>query len=102
MKQPPDCLAVDRWRGSLDPIEWREAVVVAGNRIGAVSEQNLDGLHKARLGGVVERRGVPAVGSLPGDALVVNARTMTQERRDVVGVILAPLVAGAHEPDPRP
>ena len=50
----------------------------------------------------MERRGVPAVVSLPGEALVVDTRTMAQERRDIVGVILASLVAGAREPDPRP
>src|SRR5207249_854633 len=101
-KHPPNRLAIDRWSCALDPIERRAAVVVTGGRIGAVREKNLDGFHKSRLGGVVQRRGAPAVGSLPGEALVVDTRPMTQERRDKVGVILAPLVAGAHQPDPRP
>jgi len=101
-KHAPNRRAINRRRGALDPIEGREAVVVAGDRIGAVREQNLDGSHKAGLGGVVQRRGVPAVGPLSGEALVVDTCTMTQERRDKLGVVLSSLVAGACEPDPRP
>src|SRR5262245_33990021 len=100
MKHPPNCPAIDRWCSPLHPIERRAAVVVAGARIGAVREQNLDGVHEAGLGSVMERRGAPAVGSLSDEALVVDTGTVAQEGRDKVGVILAPLVAGAREPDP--
>src|SRR5439155_827275 len=40
--------------------------------------------------------------AIPAFLFVGATRPMTQERRDKVGVILAPLVAGAHQPDPRP
>src|SRR4029077_13647984 len=99
-QQTSNGLAIDGACGPLDPIKRTKAVVISCIRIGAVREQNLDSFHEARLGGVVQRRGVPAVVSLPGEALVVDARAVTQQRRDKVGVILASLVAGACEPDP--
>jgi hypothetical protein len=95
-------LAIDGWCSPLDPIKRSEAVVISRIRIGAVREQNVDRFHEARLGGVVQCRGMPAVVSLPGEAPVVDTRAVTQQRHDKVGVILAPLVAGAREPDPRP
>jgi len=72
------------------------------NFLKCVREKNRDGLHEACLGGVMECRRSPAVGPLPREALVVDTCAVTQERRDILGVILSPLVSGAREPDPRP
>src|SRR5262249_15459222 len=59
LEQASNCLTVDRWRSPLEPIERRESVVVPRGRIGAVIEENLDGLHETCLGGVVDRRSSP-------------------------------------------
>src|SRR6266478_3012384 len=102
VKQASNCLTIDRWCSPLNPIERGEPVVVSGGRIGAVLEKNLDGLHETRLGSVMERRGSPAVGPLPREAAVLDARAVTQQPRDILGVILSSLVAGAREPDRAP
>jgi hypothetical protein len=102
VKQASNCPTIDRWCSPLKPFERGEPVVVSGGRIGAVIEKNLDGLHETRLGSVMQRLGSPAVGPLPREAAVLDTRAVTQERRDVRGVILSSLVAGAREPDPRP
>ena len=101
MKQASNCLTVDRWCGPLKPIERGEPIVVSGGKIGAVIEKNLDSLHEACLGGVMEGRGPAAVIVLSSEALVIDTRPMTQERRHILGVILSSLVPGTREPDPR-
>ena len=65
-------------------------------------EKNLDGLHEARLGGIMERGGSPAICPLPGQSLVLDARVVAQQSRDELGVIFSSLVSGAREPYPRP
>src|SRR5579862_689898 len=97
-KQASNRLPIDRWGGPVKPIERGEPVVVSGGRIGAVIEKNLDGFHEARLRGVVDRRRSPAVVSLAGEAFVLDARAMTQERRNKLGVVLASLVPGTRGP----
>src|SRR5207302_10275517 len=69
--------------------------------VGALLKEERDGFHEARLGGVVERGRAAAVGSLPGEAPVGDARAVTEEGGDVVGVILSSLVSGARKTDPR-
>ena len=100
LKQASNCLTIDRWCSPLEPIERREPVVVSGGRIGAVIEKNRDGLHEAGLGGVVDCRSSPAIGSLPRETLVLDTRTVAQESRNKLGVVLSTLVPGTREPDP--
>ena len=100
MKQASNCLTIDRWCSPLGPIERGKPVVVSGRGIGAVIEKNLDSLHEASFGSVVQRRGSPTVVVLPGEALVLDARVVTQERGDVKRIILSSLVPGAREPYP--
>jgi hypothetical protein len=77
VKQASNSLAIDGWCRPLNPIKRSEPVVISGIRISAVREKNRDGLHEARLGGVMECRGVSAVVSLADEALVVDTRTVT-------------------------
>ncbi len=102
VKRASNCLTIDRWCSPLKPIERGEPVVVSCAGIGPVIEKNLDRFHEAGLGGVVKGHCSPAVGPLPGEALVVDTCAVTQERRNILGVILSPLVSGARKPDPRP
>src|ERR1700721_358032 len=86
LKQASNCLTIDRWYSPLKPIERGKPVVVAGGGIGAVIEKNLDGLHEACFGGIVQRGGPSAVGHLDSLASVVYARAVPQKRRDVLGI----------------
>src|SRR5215470_13115143 len=54
-QQAANGVAIDGWCGALNPIEWNETVVISRIRIGAMREQNLDGLHESSLGGVMQR-----------------------------------------------
>jgi hypothetical protein len=53
MEQAANRIAVDRLRRTFEPIEWGESIIIPVARIGAVSEQHLDGLHEARFGSIV-------------------------------------------------
>ena len=54
-------LAIDRLRCTLDPIEWRQAVIVPGFGIGAVGQQHLNGSGETGFRGVVESGGAAAI-----------------------------------------
>src|SRR5262252_2095260 len=95
LKQASNCRTIDRWCRPLEPIERGKPVIVPGRGIGAVIEKNLDGLHEACLGSVMQRRGSPAVVVLSGEALVVNTCAVTQERGDIKRIILSSLVPRA-------
>lgn len=102
LKQAPNRVTIDRRCSPLKPIKRREPIVVPGGRIGAVIEKNLDGLHEARPGGVVDGGRPPTVASLPGKTLVLDTRAVAQKSRNKLGVVLSSLVPGTAKPDPRP
>jgi hypothetical protein len=60
-----------------------------------VIEQNLDSLHEACFGGIVQRGRSSAVGHLDSLAPVIYPRAVTQKRRDVLGIVLSTLISGA-------
>ena len=86
---------IGRSSGSLEPVERRQAVVVAGAGVRAVLEEERNGLREPCPGRVVERRRAPAVAPLPREAPVVHACAVTKEREDVVRVVLSALVSRA-------
>ena len=63
-------------------------------------EKNLDGLHEACFGGVVQRGRPSAVAHLDSLASVIDARAVPQQGRDVRGIVLSTLISGARKLDP--
>jgi hypothetical protein len=99
-EQAANRTAVDRFRGTFEPIEWGESIIVPEVRIGAVSEQNFDSLHESCFGRIVQRGRPSAVGQLDRLAPVIDSRTVTQKRRHVLGIVLSALISSARKLDP--
>src|SRR5258707_379887 len=90
-------LAIDRLRCTLDPIEWSQAVIVSGSRVGTVAQQHLNGSGETGFRGVVEGSGAAAIVVLTDAAPVVDARAIAEKRGDVLRIIFATLIAGERQ-----